>query len=152
MILYLQMKIVINLIFSFFYTYIVMPEMIHSIYFIYLLSWSGICLPGFVLMTLKNWCLQVCADFLWHSLAVRYVHTVRPWPLTCSVLRELDAAACPACAVREATAADKPPSEGAGGTDGSAGSSRTAPPLQAPPDRGSEKRTGGKTVFGRSYC
>lgn len=87
-------------------------------------------------MILKKWCLQVCADFLGLSPAVDYGHTVSHWPLICSVLRELDAAACPARSVREATAAHKPPSEGAGGTDGSAGSSRTTPPPQAPPDRG----------------
>lgn len=103
-------------------------------------------------MILKNWCLQACADFLGCSLPVGHCHTLSHRPLLCSVLRELDAAPCPAFPVREAAAADKPPSEGAGGPAGPAAPSRTAPPPQAPPGRGEEERTWGKTVFGISHC
>lgn len=69
----------------------------------------------------------------------------------CSARRERDAAACPACSVREATTADQPPPAGAGGAAGSAGPRRAPPPPpQAPPDRGEEQATGGKSAFGMS--
>lgn len=45
-----------------------------------------LCLPVFVLVILKNWCLQVPADFLGLSLAVGHGHTVSHRPLVCSVL------------------------------------------------------------------